>query len=158
MRTNFVEDLPRKSVSQSEVAIWLRLNVWWCSSEACKYKKRNPGQVTFLKNTVGNHCQSRLNRILTITYPHSQHRILTITYPHSHHHLPAFSPSYSHHHLPTFSPSHSHHRILTITYPHSHHHLPAFSPSPTHPGLSGRFRSRSAFTTIQKLYSKLSGP
>jgi len=40
MHASFV-DLLQESVSQSKVAARLRLNVCWCISEACKYKKRN---------------------------------------------------------------------------------------------------------------------
>jgi len=38
MRESFAEELLRKSVPQSKVAVRLRLNVLcWCTSEACKY-------------------------------------------------------------------------------------------------------------------------
>jgi len=56
MHASFVEDLLEKSVSEVKVATWLRLNVCWCTSEACKYKKRNHDSGhddSLLKCTVG---------------------------------------------------------------------------------------------------------
>ena len=51
MRTSFV-GLLRKSVSQSKAASRLQLSLCWCTSEACKYKKRNHsgGHGDFLLN------------------------------------------------------------------------------------------------------------
>jgi len=45
MRASYA-DLLRESVSYRKVATGLRSKVWWCTSEARKYKKRNHNAVS----------------------------------------------------------------------------------------------------------------
>jgi len=78
MRASFV-DLLRESASQSEVATRLRLNVCWCTSEVCKYKKRihNDGHDDSLFYKMKHpHCSPSLEKIFpTLMLLHKHDRI-----------------------------------------------------------------------------------
>jgi len=45
MRASYA-DILRESVSYRKVATGLQSKVWWCTSEACKYKKRSHNAVS----------------------------------------------------------------------------------------------------------------